>query len=79
MFRNQTPRLTTQPDMRTRLAVLETMFVDDALNLFCSTAVSAQRSETRGPAVEKDGLVEVAEFGGDGGGGGAGERVGDGV
>jgi hypothetical protein len=78
MFRNQTPRLTTQPDMRTSLAVLETMFVDDTLNLFCSTAVGAQRCETLGPAVEKDGLVEFAEFGSDGGGC-AGELVGNGV
>jgi len=68
MFRNQTPALPTQPDMRPSLAVLETMLIDDMLNLFCAPAVRTQGGEVLGPAVEEDGLIEVAEFGGDGGG-----------
>ena len=78
MFRNQTPALTTQPDMRPSLTVLEPMLIDNMLNLFCAPAVRAQGGEALGPAVEEDGLVEVAEFGGDGCGG-VGQVIGDGV
>ena len=51
MFRNQAPRLTTQPDMRSRLTILETMLIDDMFNLFRATAVGAQGCEALGPAV----------------------------
>lgn len=60
MLSNQTPRLTTKPDMRPRLPILQSMLINNIINLFRSTTICAQRRETFSPAVKKDGLVEKA-------------------
>lgn len=60
MLSNQTPRLTTKPDMRPRLPIFQSMLINNIINLFRSTTVCAQRREALSPTVEKDGLVEKA-------------------
>ena len=71
MLSNQTPRLTTKPNMRTRLPILQSMLINNIINLFRSTTVRAQRREALSPAVKEDGLVEKTrgtfEFSSDGG------------
>jgi hypothetical protein len=70
MLSNQTPRLTTKPNMWPRLPILQTMLINNIINLFRSTTVRAQRREALSPAVKEDGLVEKArrtfEFSSDG-------------
>ena len=60
MLSNQTPRLTTEPNMRTCLSILQSMLINNIINLFRSTTVRAQRREALSPAVKKDGLIEKA-------------------
>jgi hypothetical protein len=68
MFSNQTSELSTQPNMRTHLAILQPMLVDDILNLSCPGLIGTQSGQPFCPSIEENGCVQRSELFSDFGG-----------
>jgi hypothetical protein len=62
MFRNQTSRLATEPDMWPSLSILEPMLIQAMLDLTSARAIRAQRRQGLGPTVEENRCIEHAHL-----------------